>query len=246
MPEWRPWREADLLTAHRILMEGLIDSAGHYRSGDVGVMGEGEVIHIAPSANRAPQLMGDLLNWLRNSDQHLLIASSIFHYEFEFIPPFEDGNGRMGRLWQTLILSRWNPVFAVAPVESMVHARQQDYYTALNQSSQEGNSEPFVEFVLHMILAAVKQLSSPQVDPQVAPQVMRLLNVLKGEMSRQQLQAALDLTDRRSFRSRYLVPALNAGLIEMTLPGKPNSRQQKYRLTASGNRLKNQAGRSSV
>lgn len=107
---WQPSNEKQLLQAHQLLLMGLIDDAGRYRSGNVGVMNGDVVVHMAPPAGRVKKLMGDLLSWLAASDQHPLITSSVFHYEFEFIHPFADGNGRMGRLWQTLILSRWNPL----------------------------------------------------------------------------------------------------------------------------------------
>ncbi len=119
---WLPTEEKHLLQAHRVLMEGLIDDAGRYRNGNVGVMNGDVVVHMAPPANRVKTLMGDLFNWLSATDQHPLIASSVFHYEFEFIHPFADGNGRMGRLWQTLILNQWNRLLAQLPVESMAHA----------------------------------------------------------------------------------------------------------------------------
>jgi len=109
-------------------MRALLDAPGRYRTGSVVVMGGDEVRHIGPPANRVPGLVANLLNWLRQTDEHPLISSSVFHYEFEFIHPFEDGNGRMGRLWQTLILTRWNPLFATVPVESLIHAGQSEYY----------------------------------------------------------------------------------------------------------------------
>lgn len=230
---WRPDVEAELLEAHRILMAGLIDEAGTYRRGGVGVMGNGQVIHLAPPADRVPALMEDLLHWLSASKDHSLITSSVFHYEFEFIHPFADGNGRMGRLWQTLILNRWNPLFADLPVESLVHEHQSDYYQALQKSTDQADSAPFIEFMLRMILDAVLT-ATPQVAPQVTPQVKRMMEAMKGEMSREQLQSALDLHDRKSFLQRYLQPALKEGLIEMTIPDKPNSRLQKYRLTDKG------------
>ncbi len=232
--QWQPEEEEELLEAHRILMDGLLDGAGAYRRGGVGVMAGGQVIHMAPPADRVPKLMGDLLQWLRATDQHPLVASCIFHYEFEFIHPFADGNGRMGRLWQTLILSHWNPLFAHIPVESLVHEHQAEYYQALQKSTDQTNSAPFVEFMLRMVLDAVTSASTPQVAPQVTPQVERLLEVLDGEMSREELQNALGLQDRKSFRERYLQFALADGLIEMTIPDKPNSRLQKYRLTDLG------------
>jgi Fic family protein len=160
----------------------------------------------------------------------------LYHYEFEFIHPFADGNGRAGRLWQTLILFRWNPLFAHIPVESLVYEHQSEYYQALQRSTDQADSAPFIEFMLRMILDAVSEAAAPQVAPQVTPQVERLLEVLVGDMSREDLQTALGLQDRKSFRERYLTPALAEGLIEMTLPGKPNSRLQKYRLTDQGRR----------
>jgi len=231
--KWRPDIEADLLEAHRIMMASLIDEAGSYRKSGVGVMAGDRVIHMAPPADRIPMLMGDLFKWLTASVEHPLITSSVFHYEFEFLHPFADGNGRMGRLWQTLILTRWNHMFANIPVESLVHEHQSEYYQALEDSTNRNDSAPFIGFMLKMILDAVAT-TAPQVAPQVTPQVKRLLGVIFGEMRREELQKALDLQDRKSFSERYLKPALQDGLIEMTITDKPNSRLQKYRLTKKG------------
>ncbi len=233
LPSWQPAREADLLAAHRSLMAGLVDDAGCWRAGGVGVMAGSEVIHMAPPASQVPRLMADLLHWLDATDAHPLIASSIFHYEFEFIHPFSDGNGRVGRLWQTLILCRWHPLFADTPVESLVHAHQAGYYTALQTSTDQADSAPFVAFMLERILEAL-QTATPQVAPHVTPQVARLLRGIRGDMGREALQEALNLQDRKSFRERYLKPAIAQGLIEMSVPGKPNSRLQRYRLTEQG------------
>ena len=114
-------------------MQGLVDDAGRYRNKGVGVMKGEQVIHMAPPANRVSILMNDLLNWLKKTNEHPLIMSSVFHYEFEFIHPFTDGNGRLGRLWQTLILSQWKSIFKYIPVESMVYAQKNKYYQALNK-----------------------------------------------------------------------------------------------------------------
>ena len=127
-PRWHPGSEADLLNAHKVLMAGLLDAPGHYRHGEVAVTGAREVHHIGPLAERVPHLLTALLSWLGSTTEHPLIASSVFHYEFEFTHPFEDGNGRMRRLWQTLILTRWKPLFTDVPVESLIHARQREYY----------------------------------------------------------------------------------------------------------------------
>jgi Fic family protein len=226
---WQPEVEKDLLEAHRLLMSGLIDEAGIYRRGGVGVMAGRRVIHMAPPADRVPQLMSDLCRWLAATDAHPLIAGSVFHYEFEFIHPFADGNGRLGRLWQSLILARWNPLFANIPVESLVFEHQHEYYEALQESTNRTDSAPFIAFMLRMILDAVTTTA-----PQVTPQVGELVLALQGEMSREALQTTLGLQDRKSFRERYIRPALADGLIEMTIPDKPNSRLQKYRLTDKG------------
>jgi cell filamentation protein, protein adenylyltransferase len=238
---WKPDAEKDLLEAHRILMSGLIDEAGRYRHGGVGVMAGQQVIHMAPPADRVPQLMADLFGWLATTDAHPLIASSVFHYEFEFIHPFADGNGRMGRLWQSLILARWNPLFADMPVESLIFEHQAEYYQTIQESTRQTDAAPFIAFMLRMILDAVTT-SAPQVSPQVTPQVGELLAAIQGEMRREALQAALDLSDRKSFRERYLKPALADGLIEMTIPDKPNSRLQQYRLTDRGHQWLAQHG----
>ena len=230
---WKPEAEKDLLEAHRMLMSGLIDEAGLYRHGGVGVMAGQQVIHMAPPADRVPQLMGNLFGWLAAADVHPLIASSVFHYEFEFIHPFADGNGRMGRLWQSLILGHWNPLYADIPVESLIFEHQAEYYQSIKESTQKTDSAPFITFMLRMILDTVTT-TAPQVSPQVTPQVGELLAAIQGEMGREALQSALGLSDRKSFRERYLKPALVDGLVEMTIPDKPNSRLQKYRLTDKG------------
>jgi Fic family protein len=237
---WKPEGEKDMLEAHRILMSGLIDEAGLYRHGGVGVMAGSQVIHMAPPADRVPHLMADLFTWLAATDAHPLIASSVFHYEFEFIHPFADGNGRMGRLWQSLILARWNPLFADIPVESLIFEHQAEYYAALQESTQKTDSAPFIAFMLRMILDTVTT-STPEVAPEVTPEV-RLLSVLAGEMTRQQIKEALGLKDDEHFRKAYLLPALDAGLIEMTIPDKPRSSKQKYRLTDRGRQVVAQHG----
>jgi len=226
----------DMLEAHKTLMYGLIDEAGMFRHGNVGIARDEDIIHVAPPAGRVYALVTDLLKWLKETDIHPLVASSIFHYEFEFIHPFADGNGRMGRLWQTLILSQWQPIFALLPVETVVCDRQQDYYNVLRTSDESADGTLFAEFMLASILQSLQELSSEthQVTDQVTPQVEKLLGVVVGEMTRVELQECLGLKDRVSFKERYLNPAITHGFIEMTVPDKPNSRLQKYRLTNKG------------
>ncbi|MEK7392477.1 MAG: Fic family protein, partial [Fibrobacterota bacterium] len=165
---WNPSKEADMLAAHGILMHGLVDRAGKYRTGAVGITQGQKVVHMAPPAGRVSGLMQNLMAWLAAAEVHPLVASCVFHYEFEFIHPFQDGNGRMGRLWQTLILSRWNPLFAWLPVESVVRDRQADYYAVLGRCDKAGNSTEFVEFLLEAILSALQELQRVE---QVAEQV---------------------------------------------------------------------------
>jgi Fic family protein len=157
MHNWQPSSLEDLLKAHEILMSGLVDEVGKFRSGAVGVYKDKALIHLAPPADRVPYLMQDLLNWLGKTDAHPLIASCAFHYEFEFIHPFSDGNGRIGRLWQSLILSKWQPLLAFLPVETVVHKQQSQYYQALSACDKNGNSNIFIEFMLDALRVAMQE-----------------------------------------------------------------------------------------
>ena len=155
---WSPLKEEYLLKAHELLMLGLVDLPGYYRKRGVGVMGAKEMVHIAPPAVNVPHLMQDLFSWLNSTDEHPLIVASVFHYEFEFIHPFEDGNGRMGRLWQMMILRDWNPLFANIPVESMIYANQQGYYRSINASGGDEGCTPFIEFMLDVIFGTLVKM----------------------------------------------------------------------------------------
>jgi Fic family protein len=141
----------DLLLAHKILMEEILTTAGSFRSVNVKV---GE--HIAPQLTMVNELMINLFSWLKYSDEHMLLKSCIFHYEFEFIHPFSDGNGRIGRLWQSVILNSFNPIFSLLPTESIVRDYQEEYYKAIEDSTQLGESTPFIEFMLEMILKSIQ------------------------------------------------------------------------------------------
>lgn len=156
LDELDPYSVDDLLTAHSIMTRGLVDESGVFRSKPIGVVDqEGHVLHFGTLPQYVPDLVMELLDWVKGSDVHMLIRSCVFHYEFELIHPFADGNGRVGRLWHTLLLSKWNPAFAWLPVESMVHDRQQEYYAAINASNNAGESTVFIEFMLSAIKASL-------------------------------------------------------------------------------------------
>lgn len=150
--------EKDLLRAHRLMMNDLVAQNGKYRTGGVGIFDGSEVVHIAPPAGQVSALMADLFDWLKNSDVHPLIKSCVFHYEFEFIHPFQDGNGRMGRLWQTVILKDWKDVFAWLPVETLIKENQAEYYTALNTSDSNADSTIFTEFMLELLEKTIEEI----------------------------------------------------------------------------------------
>ena len=156
LDELDPYSMDDLLTAHGIMTQGLVEEFGVFRSRPVGVVNqEGHILHFGTLPQYVPDLVMELLDWTKNSDIHMLIRSCVFHYELELIHPFADGNGRIGRLWHTLLLSKWNPTFAWLPVESMIHARQPEYYAAINASNNAGESTVFIEFMLSTIKAAL-------------------------------------------------------------------------------------------
>ena len=156
LEELDPYSVDDLLTAHGIMTRGLVDESGVFRSKPVSVVDqEGHVLHFGTLPQYVPNLVTELLDWVKNSDVHMLIRSCVFHYEFELIHPFANGNGRVGRLWHTLLLSKWNPAFAWLPVESIIHDRQQEYYEAINASNNAGESTVFIEFMLSAIKASL-------------------------------------------------------------------------------------------
>lgn len=166
-PTLNPFDEKDLLRAHSTMMQALVDNPGKWRTSGVGVFGETGCVHLAPPANMVPTLMADLFDWLKNSEDHLLIRSCVFHYEFEFIHPFIDGNGRTGRLWQSLILSQLHPLFAHLPVENMVFSNQQAYYDTITASTAAGESTPFIEFMLGEILATLARGEADKAEREV-------------------------------------------------------------------------------
>ena len=153
-----PYKEKDLLNAHKLMMQDLVERNGKYRTDGVGIFDGEKVVHLAPPADRVPELMFDLFEWIKTSDVHPLIKSCVFHYEFEFIHPFQDGNGRIGRLWQTVILKEWKEIFAWLPVETLIKENQQEYYNVLGVSDSAANSTKFIEFMLSLILDTIKEI----------------------------------------------------------------------------------------
>lgn len=238
LENWHPASEADLLAAHGLLMAALVDQPGVYRSGGVGIFRGEQLVHMAPPADRVPYLMADLLAWLKSTDEHPLIAGCLFHYELEFIHPFADGNGRMGRLWQTLILRHWKPLLAYLPVETVIRERQDDYYRALAETDELAEATPFVEFMLQALHDAIGEaVAADQVGDYVTDQVKRLLEVVGDkELNSSHLMQALGLSHRPTFRENYLNPALEGGWLERTQPDSPRSPTQRYRLTEKGKR----------
>lgn len=225
----------DLLKAHSLMMSDLVHESGCFRSGGVGVFDGQKLIHAAPPAKIVPQLIGDLFAWYKQSDLHILIKSCIFHYEFEFIHPFADGNGRMGRMWHTLLLSQYNELFAWLPMEDLIRERQQEYYDALAAADKKADCTEFAEMMMKIIFDALNQLDKTdqetvQETVQETDQVKALLTCIGNEeLSATQLMKRLGLSHKPTFRKNYLHPALNSGLIEMTVPDKPTSRNQRYR-----------------
>lgn len=172
LDQWNLYNLEDMLAAHAVLMFGLVDDAGHWRSTGAGIYRGDRLVHMAPPQSQVSRLMADLFDWLKNSDAHPLIASAAFHYEFEFIHPFSDGNGRIGRLWQTLILSHWQPMLAYLPVETVIKHRQQDYYQLLTESDHKSDCSAFIEFLLQAIEDSLQEAISTQ--PDVVPEKMRV------------------------------------------------------------------------
>ena len=182
-----------LLNAHKILMKGILTTAGSFRTVNVGVGSSEGVSHVAPPYGVVPDLMRDLFGWLKDSDEHILIKSCVFHYEFEFIHPFSDGNGRIGRLWQSVILYHWREVFNMIPTESIIRDHQERYYKVLEESGSLGESTPFVEFMLEVILQSIKSSVKSSVNTEV-----KILEYLKQnpKSTIKELAELLDLTSR--------------------------------------------------
>lgn len=231
-PHLDAFKEKDLLKAHAQMMEAIIDLPGNYRQGGVGVFSGKNLVHMAPPADRVPQLMKDLFGWLKKSKDHLLIKSCVFHYEFEFIHPFADGNGRMGRLWQSLILGKLHPLFEHLPVENMVYSNQQAYYAAIAKSTNAANSGAFIDFMLGEILTTLKKHQGNELKqvpnkipnkvpdklktahPELSDMAWKVYDLLKKDSSASAIAIAnlLGISDRMV--RKHIASLKNAGIIQ--------------------------------
>ncbi len=235
MERINPFAAKELLRIHAIIGKGIVDGAGAFRTGNEGVSDEnGNVVFVAPPPEFVPGFIADLLKWCKANfhEIHPLILSSVFHYEFVFIHPFSDGNGRMARLWQTCLLGKWNPLFRYVPVESYIKDDQEGYYKAISASHVVGNANPFVIFMLRMIQ---KALAGLVLDASVVSEdsiyVKRLLSVMpEGTfLTASEILGLLGLKSKETLRKNYLGPAIRQGLVILEYPEKPTSRNQRYK-----------------
>ena len=229
-----PYRMEELKRLHSIMMRGMVSDAGSFRQGEEGVFHGDRCIFMAPPARLVPGLMRDLFEWMASSREtvHPLILSAVFHYEFVFIHPFSDGNGRMARLWHSALLTKWDSFFEYVPLESQIERFQEDYYQAISCCHLDGESTKFILFMLERINEILDHLSAQRntVDEHCSQYVKRLLENMEYDVpyTAGELLSLLHLKSRESLRRNYLVPALKQKLIEMTIPDKPRSRNQRY------------------
>lgn len=227
-----PYSMQDLLRIHGIMTAGLIKESGRFRSGEEGVFANGQCIFMAPPARLVPEEMANLFNWLQKESKSLqpLLLSSIFHYELVFIHPFADGNGRTARLWQTALLGQWQPIFTYLPIENQIYKYQSEYYEAISQSHRAGASTPFIIFMLKMINEVLDELMAKDILAESNEYIKRLLSVMEYDIpyKAKELQEKLGLKSTAGLKRNYLEPAMKEGLVAMTLPDKPTSRNQKY------------------
>lgn len=231
--EFDPYSENDLIKAHGILTYFIDKDNLKYRNHAEGVFDGDNVIFLAPPCDLVPSLMKDLFDWLKNdTETHILIKSCIFHYEFVYIHPFSDGNGRTARLWQNVILTSYNKIFEYLPIESYILKYQDEYYKAIDESNNIGDSNIFITFLLKMIDETLDDtiLSLSKESMNISSAVNRLLEVMDYdvELSALEIMKRLNIKSKETLRSNYLNPAIENGLIKMILPDKPNSKNQKY------------------
>jgi len=232
-----PLSEKDLKDIHYLFEQNILRSPGQYRSGNEGVSDEnGNVVFVAPPPTMVPSLMSNLFEWISQEYKNVspLILSSIFHYEFVFIHPFEDGNGRTARFWQNALLGKWKSIFYWLPIENQIYKYQNDYYKAISLSHVEGNSNAFITFMLKMIDQTLDELilDTHTVDCSISIYLNRLLNVLKKNVwyTSNQILELLELKSKETLRKNYLNPAIESGLLVMEFADKPTSRNQRYKI----------------
>ena len=229
-----PYSIRDLKRFHSIMTKYVVEESGDFRRGEEGVFNGDQCIFMATPARLVPQLMDSLFNWMKeaNNSVHPLILSSIFHYEFVFIHPFSDGNGRMARLWHTAILSKWKPIFEYIPIESQIEKFQDEYYDAIVKCHADGESTFFIEFILSQIDKILDDISIQvsESDEYISEAIKKLLEVMEYDIpyTSKILMEKLGLKSKEGFRRNYLRPAIDMNLICMTIPDKPNSRNQRY------------------
>lgn len=234
LPELNPFDLTELKRLHGIMTQYIVEESGTFRTGEEGVFNGDKCIFMAPPARFVSGQMQDLFGWMRNNRNtiHPLIMAAVFHYEFVFIHPFTDGNGRMARLWHTALLMQWKPIFEYIPLESQIEQFQDGYYKAISDSHVAGNSNCFIEFILEQIDAVLDQIRQQAISPNdsLSEYVKRLLSVMEYDTpyTANTLLELLGLKSKETFRKNYLNPAIEAGLIAMTIPDKPNSRNQRY------------------
>lgn len=232
--ELDPYSIADLKKFHGIMTKYVVEESGDFRRGEEGVFNGDQCIFMAPPAQFVPQLMDDLFGWMQKvkGTVHPLILSSVFHYEFVFIHPFSDGNGRMARLWHTAILAQWKPVFEYIPIESQIEKFQDDYYNAIAKCHVDGESTAFIDFMLSQINKILDDitLQVSAEDEYLSESIQKLLAVMEYDFpyTSKALMEKLGLQSKEGFRRSYLRPAIDMNLIRMTIPDKPNSRNQRY------------------
>ena len=223
LDELNPYSIDDLLTAHAVMVRGLRDDAGEFRLRPVGVVdSQGNILHFGTLPAYVPQLVEELLDWTENDENPLLIKNCVFHYEFELIHPFSDGNGRIGRLWHTLLLSKWNPLFAWVPVESIIHDRQSEYYLAINNANNAADSTCFIEFMLSAIKDALLEVTAQplKVKPRAKSREQAVLDYLSkyDEIANRDVRNLLSISAATA--NRVLNEMVNKGLIFRFRKGK--------------------------
>ena len=233
--DMNPYSIDDLKKIHGIMTYLVVNESGEFRKGNEGVFDEkGNCIHICPPPEQVQTLMKQLFDWMKNNrnEVHPLILSSVFHYEFVFIHPFSDGNGRTARLWQNIILSNYEEIFEYVPIETQIERYQDEYYKTINNCNKSGNSTEFIEFMLKVIDETLQDLlSSTSIQANhISSYVNKLLDIMEFgvAMTTAELMEKLGMKSRISFRENYLIPAIENGLIKMTNPDKPTSKNQMY------------------